>query len=81
MINALILIINLYMLAIVIRAVYSWASRPASSGFIRFIDTFTDPVLIPLRRALPPIAGRVDISPLIVLIIAQILKRFLISCV
>jgi YggT family protein len=77
MINFLILLINLYMLAVIIRAIYSWVQPYPHGRFARIIYSITAPVLDPLRRSLPPIAGRIDISPLIVLIFAEIIKRFL----
>jgi YggT family protein len=77
MTNFLILIINLYMLAVIIRAMYAWAQPHPRGQFARIINAITDPVLSPLRRSIPPIAGRIDISPLIVLIFAEIIKRFL----
>jgi YggT family protein len=79
MINLLILLINLYMLAIVIRAIYSWVRQYPHGRFARIIYSITDPLLDPLRRSIPPIAGGIDISPLIVLIFAEIIKRFLIN--
>lgn len=75
--NFLNLAINLYMLAIIIRAIYSWGRPDPSSRLARFIYAVTDPVITPLRRALPPLGGQLDISPLIVLIFAEIVKRFL----
>ncbi|MCX6339178.1 MAG: YggT family protein [Candidatus Aureabacteria bacterium] len=77
MINFFTLVINLYMLAIVIRAIYSWTQPYPRGQLARVINAITDPVLSPLRRSIPPIAGRIDISPLIVLIFAEIIKRFL----
>jgi len=77
MINFLILVINLYMLAIVIQAICSWAQPYPRGRFARAIYAITNPVLSPLRRSIPPLAGRIDISPLIVLIFAEIIKRFL----
>jgi len=79
MIHAAVLIINLYMIAIIVRALCSWVTPGSYGGIIRRLEALTDPVLLPLRRALPPIAGGVDVSPLIALIAAQILKRFLMS--
>ncbi|MCX6357487.1 MAG: YggT family protein [Candidatus Aureabacteria bacterium] len=77
MINSLNLVINLYMLAVIVRAIYSWVQPDPFSPLTRCIYGITDPVLKPLRRALPPIGGQFDIAPLIVLIFAEIIKRFL----
>jgi len=79
MINFLTLVINLYMLAVIIRAFYSWVRPDPSSKLAVFIYNATDPVLVPLRKAIPPIGGRFDVSPIIVLIFAAILKGFLLN--
>ena len=79
MTNFLNLVINLYMLAIIVRALYSWVRPDLSSGLARFIYAITDPVLVPLQKSIPPIGGQLDLSPLIVLIFAEIVKRFLVN--
>lgn len=40
----------------------------------------TEPVLAPVRRILPPMGG-FDLSPIIILLVANLLKRFLQSLV
>ncbi len=42
-----------------------------------FVDRIIEPLLLPIRRLIPPI-GMLDISPLILLIIVQILGRLVI---
>jgi YggT family protein len=42
----------------------------------RLLDGLTDPVLAPIRRALPPMGG-LDLSPMVLLIVLQFLKRIL----
>jgi YggT family protein len=46
---------------------------------IRLLQRVTDPVLAPLRRIIPPIGGTVDISPIVALVILEILRRILSS--
>lgn len=62
-----------YVIAIVLRMVLSWF--PPSDGIVsdvnRFLWRITEPVLGPLRRALPPLGG-LDLSPLIVILFLQI---------
>jgi YggT family protein len=56
--------------ALIMQAVLSWVNphTPLSPVF----DTFTRPFLRPLRRHVPPV-GSVDLTPLIVLVILQVL--------
>lgn len=71
-----------YILAIVVRMVLSWF--PASDGFVadieRLLGRFTEPVLGPLRRAIPPL-GALDLSPLILLLFLQIVvMQIILGC-
>lgn len=56
--------------ALIMQAVLSWVNpyTPLAPVF----DTFTRPFLRPLRRYVPPV-GNVDLTPLIVLVILQVL--------
>jgi YggT family protein len=42
----------------------------------RFLDSIVQPLLAPIRRVLPP-AGMFDFSPIVLLIIVQVLGRVL----
>ncbi len=69
--------IRLYMLVIVARALFSWAPpRWRTNEFYRFIHAITEPVLGPVRRALPT-AGGIDFSPLVVIIALEVLFQLL----
>ncbi len=73
----LITIITLYEGLIILRAVVSWFAAPDSNhAAIDLLKRLTEPVLEPVRRALPATGG-VDLSPLVVLIGLELLKRLL----
>lgn len=61
-----ILIYALYALLIVvfIRVALSWMSPYPTNDFSRLVFRFTDPVLAPIRRWVPPVSG-LDLSPLV----------------
>jgi YggT family protein len=64
-------ILRLYLLALVVRAVLSWFPIRPDSGLvpvIRALDTIIDPLLMPLRRVIPP-AGMFDVSYLVLLVV------------
>jgi YggT family protein len=72
--HPLCLIGQLYVLVLVARAIFSWF--PISSGsallpVVRFLHAITEPVLLPLRRVIPP-AGMFDLSFLVAFLIMQI---------
>jgi YggT family protein len=73
---------QVYLLAIFARIILSWfpPSPGGVSGIRSFLLSVTEPVLGPLRRAIPPlgIGGMaLDLSPLILIIGIQILLRVL----
>jgi YggT family protein len=56
------------------RVVVSWVDPPCRNDWSRRIVFLTEPVLRPVRRALPA-TGMVDFSSLVVLIVLGILLR------
>jgi YggT family protein len=77
-------VFQIYEFLILIRVLLSWINvnpyRPAvDHPIIRILYQITDPVLIPLRRIIPPIGGAIDISPMIALFILEIARRILVS--
>ena len=75
-------LVNLYILAIIGRAILSWFPldpRGPLAGVAGFLIRITEPVFVPVRRAMPNM-GPFDLTPLIVLIGLQILSRILLGC-
>lgn len=66
--------------AIIIRALMSWFMPNDSSGVFRMLMDITEPVLAPIRRVLPPVGG-IDFSPLLALILLQLVSTVLIQIV
>lgn len=62
----------LYSLMIIARVIFSWGLT-YGHPFMRFLIRWTDPVLIPFRRLIPPL-GMFDVSPIVVLIILQVFQ-------
>lgn len=62
-----------YSLIIVARVIVSYFPQ-VNPDIARFLFQATEPVLAPVRQLLPPMQG-LDLSPLIVLVIIQILQR------
>lgn len=72
-VNLVVLTINLFIFAIIIRIVLSWLG--AGGGYnpaLAIIDAITEPVLAPFRRRIPPIGG-LDISPVFAIILLSAL--------
>ena len=72
-------LLSLYVLILVIRAVLSWFPIRPDSGLIpvlRALDTIINPVLMPLRRIIPP-AGMFDLSYIALFIIIILIQSVL----
>jgi YggT family protein len=78
-------LIQLYVLLLVVRVVMSWfpisPNGPAETvaGFLYMV---TDPVLVPLRRLLPPVrmgAMALDLSPIVAFFGLTVLRGILCS--
>ncbi len=88
--DSLIYIINvfayLFFWVVVLRVVLSWligfnvvnGYSPYVRTFQQFSDRVTEPFLGPIRRALPDLGG-LDISPLILLVGLEVVRRLLVG--
>ena len=74
----LIRILDLYMLILFVRVILSWVSVNPYNPIVQILDRLTDPVLAPIRRAIPSFGG-LDISPLVVFVGIMVLKRVLLG--
>lgn len=65
------------MIVVIARAVLSWVSPDPFNPIVRIINQLSEPVLYPVRRRIPFIAG-IDFSPMVVLLAAVFLDDFLV---
>jgi YggT family protein len=63
----------IYSLMIFARIVVSWGAGP-HNRLLRFLIRVTEPLLGPFRRIIPPL-GPFDISPIVVLLLLDLLQR------
>ena len=78
------LLLNILMWIIIIQVILSWLLAfnvlNTSSGGVRTVlvalDRMTAPIYRPIRRMLPDFGG-IDFSPLVILILIQVLKKLL----
>ncbi|MFZ1623804.1 MAG: YggT family protein [Gammaproteobacteria bacterium] len=63
---------DLYVLVFVLRLLMQWARVDTRNPFVQFILRVTNPLVMPLRRLLPPI-GRLDSATLMALLGLQML--------
>jgi len=72
------LALNVFMVAILVQVVLSWVGQGAYNPLIATIYSLTEPVLSPVRRLVPTIAG-MDLSPFFVLLSIPLIKMLVIA--
>lgn len=72
------LFFELYSFVILARVLMSWVNIDPYSPLARTIFNLTEPVLAPVRNLLPPAAG-LDFSPIIVIILLQVISSMLVQ--
>jgi YggT family protein len=78
----IILLFDLYTMAILLQVLGSWllAARVRfplwAYNVLHVLDRITAPLLSPIRRVIPPIAG-LDLSPIVALVLLQIVEGLL----
>jgi YggT family protein len=75
-------LLSLYGIIIILRVVSSWFPVNYDSPFapvVRVLVQLTEPVLAPVRRVLPT-AGPFDFTPIVVLLVVNIVLPRLLGC-
>jgi YggT family protein len=76
--SALDKLIWLYTIVLFVYAVLSWVPDLRRGSWVRYLDAVVEPVLIPLRRIIPPAAG-IDWSFMVLLVILWVIRVWLIA--
>lgn len=74
------ILFQLLNLAIIARVLLSWFNVRPDHPVVSFLFQITEPVLAPIRRVVP-IIGMLDISPIIAIILLELLRNLLITMV
>ena len=67
--------ITLAMVVVIVQAILSWVAPDGPLAGL--LNALTFPFLRPLRRVIPPIGGALDLSPLVLIVVAQALLMVL----
>lgn len=73
------IVFTLLWLVVLAHVIVSWVLSPWHD-VRRFLDSLVEPLLAPVRRIIPPVGG-LDLSPLVLLIALDLIRRLLISIV
>jgi YggT family protein len=70
--SLLIYVLYAFIIVVLVRVAFSWVGPNPRNSVYRLAVQITEPVLAPVRRLLPPMSG-VDLSPLVVTLVAYFL--------
>lgn len=69
--------LTIFLWIVIIRAFISWVNPDPYNPVVQFLHRATDPFLIPISRALPPMGG-LDLSPIILILIIYFMQWFVV---
>lgn len=64
--------LTILIIAVVLRALLSWFPNAQRNEFARILYQFTEPLLAPVRRIIPPMGG-IDLSSFVVIILLYVM--------
>ncbi len=71
--------LRLFQILIIVRIVLSYVVSPVSRNpFVEMVRTATDPILRPIQSVMPD-TGMIDLSPMVAILLLQVLERLLMS--
>ncbi len=68
------ILVQVLTFAIIIRALFSWFPLGPGNPLVTVLDQITEPILAPLRRVVPRL-GLIDITPIVAIVLLQILAE------
>ena len=71
------MVLMLAVIVVIARAVLSWVSPDPYNPVVRIITQLSEPMLYPVRRRVPYMAG-IDLSPMLVILVLVFLDNFLV---
>jgi YggT family protein len=68
-------------LAVIARALLSWFDPMMRYTVSRYLVDLTEPIIGPIRRVVPPLWGMIDLSPLVALVLLQLIRRVIVGSI
>ncbi len=70
------IVLTAYTWIVIARAVISWVNPDPYNPVVRFLVQVTEPLLVRIRRVVPPMGG-LDLSPMLLILAVIFLQQFL----
>jgi YggT family protein len=72
------MVVKFYFFALLATIILSWVAAGSQNPAVALLHRFTEPVMAPFRRILPPMGG-LDLSPILVFVTINILQILLLN--
>ena len=70
-------LLDIYIWVVIIRAVLSWVRPDPYNPVVRVICNLVDPITYRMSKIIPTRFGMVDLSPLILIVVIQLIRAYL----
>jgi YggT family protein len=70
------LFLDVYTFVVLVSVVLSWLRLSPDNPVVRVVTALTEPALAPIRKVVPDVGG-FDLSPMLLLLVLQLVKRLL----
>jgi len=77
--NILSMVLTLLYWAIIIRVLISWVNPDPWNPIVQMLSRITDPILVPIRNALPFLSMGLDFSPIVAILGIYFTRSFLVQ--
>ena len=67
-------LLDIYSWVVIIRSLLSWVNPDPYNPIVQVLGKLTEPLLRPLRQLVPPYKLGLDLSPLLLLLLIQLVK-------
>lgn len=74
-------VLSFFYFVVIVSAILSWVNPDPYNPIVRFLSSCTEPILQPIRRYMPFRNARIDISPLILILVLLFLQQFLVQSI
>ena len=75
------LLFTVLTIAVIARALLSWFDPMMRYQVSRYLVDLTEPIIAPIRRVVPPVGGMIDLSPMVAVILLQVIQRVIVSSI
>jgi YggT family protein len=75
------LLFTVLTIAVIARALLSWFDPMMRYQVSRYLVDLTEPIIAPIRRVVPPVGGMIDLSPMVAVILLQVIQRVIVGSI